>query len=79
MQASVITSYSWRFGSDVWVNTERKALFAVASVRISAAQFCKACVRCSNSGMLSVVVSKYKSNTGLIVRFTYDERSLWKN
>jgi len=33
-----------RFSSDIWVNTECKAIFAVASFHNSSGQFCKSCV-----------------------------------
>jgi len=44
MQACGNTSLSLRFSSDIWVNTECKAIFAVASFHNSSSQFCKTCV-----------------------------------
>jgi len=49
------------------VNTECKALFAVASFLNSTAQICKACVRYFNSSKLSAVVSKYRSHCPVCV------------
>jgi len=78
MQASVTTFQSLRFSSDVWVNNEFKASFSVASFLNSAAQFCKACVQCSNSGKLSVVLSKYRTNCPVYVWWAFTVKKLAK-
>jgi len=77
MQACGNRSLSLRFSSDIWVNTECKAIFAVARFNNSSGWSILQNVR----GVLilvslSVAVSTYRST--LIVRFVYDERSLWK-
>jgi len=59
------------------VNTECKAVFAVAGFHNSYAKFVKH-AWCSNSSKLSVVVSTCRS-TYLAVRFAYDERSQCKS
>ena len=66
-----------RFGSDTWVNTECKAVFAVASFHNTYSEFVKP-AWCSNSSKLSAVVSTYRS-TSPVVRFVHEERSPLKN
>jgi len=60
------------------MNTECKALFAVASFQKSTAQFCKACMRCSNSSKLSVVVSECRSDCPIYVWWTFTVNTLAK-
>jgi len=53
-----------------------KLLFAVASFLNSTAQFCKACLRCSNSIRLSVVMSKYRTNCPVYLWWAFTVKKL---
>jgi len=61
------TSSLLRFISDIWVNTECKAIFAVASFHNSSAQFAKPAWWCSNSSKF--IRSRVNLQVCLIVRF----------
>ena len=51
-------------------------LYLLWRVLNSTAQFCKACVRCSDSSRLSVVMSKYRTNCPVYVWWAFTVKNL---